>query len=217
MLTKFKLTEITEIYFSALASSDSHVYDLEVEDDHSYNIEGTIVHNSGNACSTRIKTGIGYPQLSAVLECADAAHGLCAHIISDGGITCAGDVAKAFAAGADFVMIGSMFAGHDEGLGEHVEILEDKLGNNYVEFYGMSSQKAQENHGSSLKEYRASEGRVLKVPYKGPIANTLQDVLGGIRSCCTYMGATRLKDMPKCATFIRVNQQISTLYGVGQL
>ena len=195
----------------------------------------------GNACSTRIKTGVGYPQLSAIIECADTAHGMGGWIIGDGGISCPGDAAKAFAAGADFVMIGSMFAGYTEGGGQILQELEktnivsnisfsgtmnsidtpkytEKINyKEYVEFYGMSSKKAQEAHGDSLKDYRASEGRVLRVPFKGPIDPTIQDLLGGLRSACTYSGAVSLKDLPKCATFVRVNRQIATLHGVGQL
>jgi GMP reductase len=195
----------------------------------------------GNACSTRIKTGVGYPQLSAIIECADAAHGIGGWIVGDGGITSPGDAAKAFAAGADFVMIGTMFAGHTEGGGKvtHELVKSNVIGNTtvtgsltgldtpkyheridmqqFVEFYGMSSKKAQEAHGSSLKNYRASEGRVLRVPYKGPVEPTIQDLLGGLRSACTYSGALSLKDLPKCATFVKVNRQISTLHGVGQL
>ena len=174
----------------------------------------------GNACSTRIKTGVGYPQLSAIIECADAAHGMGGWIIGDGGISTPGDAAKAFAAGADFIMAGTMLAGHAEGGGTVVFDPEaEKAGEccEHVEFYGMSSKKAQEAHGNSLKDYRASEGRVLKVPYKGRVAATIQDLLGGLRSACTYSGATSLKDLPKCATFVRVNRQISMLHGLGEL
>lgn len=168
---------------------------------------------SGNACSTRIKTGVGYPQLSAVMECADAAHGMGGHIISDGGITCPGDVAKAFGAGADFVMLGSFLAGTTEGGGT---LLRRTTGD-FVEFYGMSSKTAQEKHGNGLSEYRASEGRVIQVPFKGPIEPIIQDLLGGLRSACTYTGSRSLKELPKRTTFCKVNQQISTLYGVGEL
>jgi GMP reductase len=152
---------------------------------------------SGGVCTTRIKTGVGYPQLSAVIECADAAHGLGGHIIADGGCTCPGDVAKAFGAGADFVMLGSMFAGHVE---------------TGTQFYGMSSKSAQDKHGTGLKDYRASEGRTVAVDMKGPIANTVQEILGGLRSTCTYVGAATLKDLPKCTTFIRVNNQYNRIY-----
>lgn len=164
---------------------------------------------SGNACSTRIKTGVGYPQLSLIVECADAVHGLGGVFISDGGITCPGDVCKAFGANADFVMAGSVFAGHDQGGGE---VKDGK-----VEFYGMSSKLAQEKHGDGLKEYRASEGRILSVPYKGDINITIKDYLGSIRSFCTYIGASSLKEASKRTTFIKVHNQISTVYGIGKL
>ena len=166
----------------------------------------------GSVCTTRIQTGVGYPQLSAVIECADAAHGLGGHIIADGGCTCPGDVAKAFAAGADFVMLGGMLAGHDEGGGEvitkeyhtqEVGVTETKQ---FVQFYGMSSESANNKHFGGLKNYRSSEGRTVLVPYRGSVADTVQEVLGGIRSTCTYVGAKYIKQLPKCATFIRCTQ-----------
>jgi len=178
----------------------------------------------GSVCTTRIKTGVGYPQLSAIIECADAAHGLGGHIIADGGCTSPGDVAKAFAAGADFVMIGGMFAGHDEGGGEVInrafktgeihyengdEIVEAKQ---FVLFYGMSSKAANEKHFGGLKEYRTSEGREVLVSYRGPVNNTVQDILGGLRSTCTYVGASKLKYLSKCATFIRVNNTHNRIF-----
>ena len=172
----------------------------------------------GSVCTTRIQTGVGYPQLSAVIECADAAHGLGGHIIADGGCTCPGDVAKAFAGGADFVMLGGMLAGHDEGGGEVItkiyetdevtktddgfydSVYEEKQ---FIQFYGMSSKSANEKHFGGLKDYRSSEGRTVLVPYRGAIMNTVQDILGGIRSTCTYAGAVRLKHLNKCTTFVR--------------
>jgi len=166
----------------------------------------------GSVCTTRIQTGVGYPQLSAVIECADAAHGLGGHIIADGGCTTPGDVAKAFAAGADFVMLGGMLAGHDEGGGEvitkeyhtqEVGVTETKQ---FVQFYGMSSESANNKHFGGLKNYRSSEGRTVLVPYRGSVADTVQEVLGGIRSTCTYVGAKYIKQLPKCATFIRCTQ-----------
>jgi GMP reductase len=187
----------------------------------------------GSVCTTRIKTGVGYPQLSAVIECADAAHGLGGHIIADGGCTCPGDVAKAFAAGADFVMLGGMLAGHDEGGGEVItkQYITDELKPNielkglysltdervieerkFVQFYGMSSDAANKKHFGGLKDYRSSEGREVLVPYRGEVANTVQNILGGIRSTCTYAGAKRLKHLPKCATFVRVNNQYNRTY-----
>ena len=158
----------------------------------------------GSVCTTRIQTGVGYPQLSAIIECADAAHGLGAHIIADGGCVCPGDVAKAFGAGADFVMLGGMLAGHDEGGGE---VKDGK-----VTFYGMSSDTAMNKHHGGIAEYRSSEGRTVSVPYKGGIKSTILDLLGGIRSTCTYVGAPSLKQLSKCTTFIRVNRQINDVF-----
>ena len=180
----------------------------------------------GSVCTTRIQTGVGYPQLSAIIECADAAHGLGAHIIADGGCTCPGDVAKAFGAGADFVMLGGMLAGHDEGGGEIIQkILEtNELGGmdqgdhyprkklkveKYVQFYGMSSETAMEKHNGGIAEYRSSEGRTVSVPYKGGVKSTVLDILGGIRSTCTYVGAPSLKQLSKCTTFVKVNRQVN--------
>ena len=179
----------------------------------------------GSVCTTRIQTGVGYPQLSAVIECADAAHGLGGHIIADGGCTCPGDVAKAFAAGADFVMLGGMLAGHDEGGGEVIEkyyetnelvegswdkrVIERKQ---FVQFYGMSSESANKKHFGGLKDYRSSEGRTVLVPYRGSVENTVQDVLGGVRSTCTYAGANTLKQLSKCTTFIRCTQTHNPVY-----
>ena len=162
----------------------------------------------GSACTTRMKTGVGMPQLSAVLECADAAHGVGGHIISDGGITCPGDMAKAFGAGADFVMMGRQFAGHDQNPGNVIE----ENGKQFKCFYGMSSDKAQEIHYGKMNNYRSSEGRVLKIPYKGDLKNTVQDFLGGLRSTCTYINASNIKQMPKCTTFVRVSQQLNNVF-----
>ena len=163
----------------------------------------------GSVCTTRIQTGVGYPQLSAIIECSDAAHGLNAHIIADGGCTCPGDVSKAFGAGADFVMLGGMFAGHDEGGGE---VISEDGKNPRVMFYGMSSDTAMEKHHGGVAEYRSSEGRTVNIPYRGPVKNTVLDLLGGIRSTCTYVGAPTLKQLPKCTTFIRVNRQINDVF-----
>ena len=157
----------------------------------------------GSVCTTRVKTGVGYPQLSAVIECADAAHGLGGRIISDGGCTCAGDVAKAFGGGADFVMLGGMLAGHDESGGEIVE----RDGKQYRLYYGMSSATAMERHAGGVSDYRASEGKTVEVPYRGPLDPTIKDVLGGLRSTCTYVGASALKELTKRTTFIRVMEQ----------
>ena len=181
----------------------------------------------GSVCTTRIQTGVGYPQLSAVIECADAAHGLGGHIIADGGCTCPGDVAKAFAAGADFVMLGGMLAGHDEGGGEVItktyetnEVTKTDDGffesvyeeRKFVQFYGMSSKSANEKHFGGLKDYRSSEGRTVLVPYRGSVGITVQEILGGIRSTCTYAGAVRLKHLSKCTTFVRCTQTHNSVY-----
>ena len=172
----------------------------------------------GSVCTTRIQTGVGYPQLSAVIECADAAHGLGGHIIADGGCTCPGDVAKAFAGGADYVMLGGMLAGHDEGGGDiitktfntnEVGVTEQKC---FVQFYGMSSESANDKHFGGLKNYRSSEGRTVLVPYRGPVARTVQEILGGVRSTCTYAGAMKLKQLAKCTTFIRCTQTHNGVY-----
>ena len=182
----------------------------------------------GSVCTTRIQTGVGYPQLSAVMECADAAHGLGGHIIADGGCTCPGDVAKAFAGGADFVMLGGMLAGHDQGGGEVITkyyttgeqwfkpndetyhpVIENKK---FVQFYGMSSDAANTKHFGGLKDYRSSEGREVLVPYRGDVAATVQDLLGGLRSTCTYAGALRLKHLMRCTTFVRCTQQFNGVY-----
>ena len=163
----------------------------------------------GSVCTTRVKTGVGYPQLSAIIECADAAHGLGGHIIGDGGCKVPGDVAKAFGGGADFVMLGGMFAGHDESGGEMVE----ENGKKFRLFYGMSSKTAMEKHSGGVAEYRASEGKTVKVKYKGPVAETVKDILGGVRSTCTYVGASQLKELSKRTTFIRVQEQHNEVFG----
>ncbi|MFO7766736.1 MAG: GMP reductase [Pelovirga sp.] len=162
----------------------------------------------GSVCTTRVKTGVGYPQLSAVIECADAAHGLGGRIISDGGCISAGDVAKAFGGGADFVMIGGMFAGHDESGGELVQ----RNGRQYKLFYGMSSSTAMEKYVGNIAEYRASEGKTVEVPYRGPVEDTIRDILGGVRSTCTYVGASALRELTKRTTFIRVQEQENQTY-----
>uniref|UniRef100_A0A6C0BUH6 GMP reductase n=1 Tax=viral metagenome TaxID=1070528 RepID=A0A6C0BUH6_9ZZZZ len=164
---------------------------------------------SGSVCTTRLQTGVGMPQLSCILECADAAHGCGGHIISDGGITCPGDASKAFGAGADFVMLGSMLSGHEQSGGELIE--ED--GKLYKVFYGMSSDTAMNKHYGGVSKYRSSEGKTVKVEYKGPVENTILDLLGGIRSTCTYVNAKNLKDLSKCTTFMRVNNQVNKIYG----
>lgn len=164
----------------------------------------------GSVCTTRKMTGVGYPQLSATIECADAAHGLGGLICADGGCTMPGDIAKAFGAGADFVMLGGMLAGHDES---EQKIVKDK-GEKFLEFYGMSSDTAMKKHKGGVAEYRASEGKTVRIPYRGSVNQSLQDILGGVRSTCTYVGARRLKDLPKCTTFVRVSQQINNVFGI---
>jgi len=177
----------------------------------------------GSVCTTRIQTGVGYPQLSAIIECADAAHGLGAHIISDGGCTNPGDVAKAFGAGADFVMMGGMFAGHDEGGGKIIEEIVDtnKVDKNknkiyestfFVEFYGMSSETAMNKHHGGVANYRSSEGRTVRIPYKGKVKGTINDILGGIRSTCTYVGAANLKQLSRSTTFVKVSKQFNDVF-----
>lgn len=190
----------------------------------------------GSVCTTRKLTGVGRPQLSAILECADAAHGVGGLICADGGCTCAGDVAKAFGAGADFVMIGGMFAGTDESAGELItkcyksnELLPSGYDEydepifdeprykfeikQFKQFYGMSSQLAQEKHWGGMAKYRASEGKVVEVPYKGSVENVIQEIQGGLRSTMSYIGAKRLKDIPKCTTFYRVSRQLNEVFG----
>ena len=163
----------------------------------------------GSVCTTRIQTGVGYPQLSAVMECADAAHGLGAHIIADGGCTCPGDVAKGFGAGADFVMLGGMLAGHKEGGGDIIE----ENGSKFIEFYGSSSEEANEKHYGGLANYRSSEGKKVKIQMKNSLDSTIRDILGGVRSSCTYVGASSLKQLSKCTTFVRVNNQYNDTFG----
>ena len=159
----------------------------------------------GSVCTTRVKTGIGYPQLSAVMECADAAHGLNAHIIADGGCTSSGDIVKAFAGGADFVMIGGMLAGHDECDGE---VVDGKM-----KFYGMASESAMSRHNVPTRDYRGVEGKTVEVKYKGAVHSTVIDILSGIRSACTYVGAETLKSLSRCTTFVRVNNTHNTVFG----
>jgi GMP reductase len=158
----------------------------------------------GSVCTTRVKTGVGYPQLSAIIECADAAHGLGGQIISDGGCKVPGDIAKAFGGGADFVMLGGMLAGHAESGGE---LVEDEHGKQFKLFYGMSSETAMNKYAGGVAEYRASEGKTIKMPYRGPVTETILDILGGLRSTCTYVGASYLKELTKRTTFIRVQEQ----------
>jgi len=163
----------------------------------------------GSVCTTRKMTGVGYPQLSAIIECADAAHGLGGLICADGGCTSAGDLAKAFGGGADFVMLGGMLAGHDECMGEVV----DGDGGRKVRFYGMSSRTAMEKYSGGVSDYRASEGKEVLLDYRGPIEVTVREILGGVRSACTYVGARRLKELSKRTTFVRVARQLNEVFG----
>ncbi len=158
----------------------------------------------GSVCITRKMTGVGYPQLSCIIECADAAHGLGGHVMGDGGCTVPGDIAKAFGAGADFVMLGGMLAGHDECEGE--------VENDTMTFYGMSSEEAQVKYYGEKQKYRASEGKAVQVPYRGSVEKTIEEILGGLRSSCTYAGAKTLKALPKCTTFVKVNRQLNEVF-----
>ena len=163
----------------------------------------------GSVCTTRKVAGVGYPQLSAIAECADAAHGLGGHVMADGGCNSPGDIAKAFAAGADFVMLGGMFAGHDESGGDLVKSDDGRM---FKSFHGMSSSTAMERHYGEIAKHRAPEGKAVSVPYRGPLSKTVQSILGGVRSSCSYVGARRIKDLPKCTTFIRVTQTTNEVY-----
>ncbi|MCC7079409.1 MAG: GMP reductase [Burkholderiales bacterium] len=163
----------------------------------------------GSVCTTRITTGVGYPQLSAVIECADAAHGLNGLICADGGCNVPGDIAKAFGGGADFVMLGGMLAGHDESAGDVIE----RDGKRYQRFYGMSSQTAMTKHAGGVAEYRAAEGKEVLIECRGSVAATVQHILGGVRSACTYVGARRLKELTKRTTFVRVRAQANDIFG----
>lgn len=190
---------------------------------------------SGSVCTTRLKTGIGYPQLSAVMECADAAHGLGGHICSDGGCKVVGDICKAFGGNADFVMLGSMFAGCDECEGEwEYEYRGAIIDNNHkvlqewwqpnnpghttetrkktFKYYGMSSKNAMDKHHSGVAKYRTAEGKSVTIPYKGLASEIIQDIYGGIRSACTYVGANKIKDFGKKTTFIQVNNTHNRVY-----
>lgn len=223
MSLKMKKYELIEIESIKKIDFCGEVFDLEVEDDRSYNIEDIAVHNS--VCTTRIKTGVGYPQLSSIIECADVAHGLRGHVCADGGCTTPGDIAKSFGAGADFVMLGGMLSGTDECEGEWEEIGETcqkpgqapyVTGNmikKSLKFYGMSSKEAMEQFGDGQADYKAAEGKCVRVPYKGPVKEIFQEIMGGLRSACTYVGTENLKDFSKCCTFVKVNRTHNTIYG----
>lgn len=162
----------------------------------------------GSVCTTRIKTAIGYPQLSAVIECSDAAHGLGGQIISDGGCVVSGDIAKAFGGGADFVMLGGMLAGHSEC--EGLVFKENKK--KYMIFYGMSSKFAMDRHVGGVARYKTTEGKTVKLLFRGSVDETIKDVLGGLRSTCTYVGASSLQELTKRTTFIKVSEQENVIF-----
>lgn len=182
----------------------------------------------GSVCTTRKMTGIGFPQLSAAIECSDAAHGLGGHICADGGCQYPGDVSKAFGAGSDFVMLGNLLSGHKECGGEIISkwiktndlVVYDGVGletldkeEKYMKFYGMSSKTAMEKYNGGVAEYRASEGKEVLVPYKGSVDETIKQILGGVRSACTYTGSRSLKELSKRTTFIRVNETHNRIFG----
>ncbi len=171
----------------------------------------------GSACTTRLKTGVGMPQLSCIMDCGDAAHGVGKYIIGDGGITSPGDLSKAFCGGADFVMMGGVFAGHDENPGDLIEKVIQGYGvpnkiQKFKMFYGMSSTHAMIKFYGKKNDYRSSEGKVVEIPYKGALKDTVEDYLGGVRSTCTYIGSVCLKHMPKCTTFVLVGQQLNNIF-----
>mgnify|MGYP001315758907 CR=1 FL=1 len=181
----------------------------------------------GSVCTTRTMAGVGVPQFSAILECGDAANGVDGHIMADGGCTKPGDISKAFGGGAHMVMIGGMLAGHKEGggsittkwikTGEHERLPDGSFlpkfeERQFVEFYGMSSDRAREVHGKRKDGYRGNEGKVVHLPFRGSVDTTVEDILGGVRSTCTYIGARRLKDMPKCASFVTTHNVINRTF-----
>lgn len=241
------MLEFIEIKKGKIVKNNEKVFDIEVEKDNSFVLEnGIVAHN----CLTRKQTGVGRPQFSTIVECADAAHQVGGMVCSDGGITCPGDIGKAFGGGADFVMIGSLYAGTDEADGEIIfekEITNTYFPDRYIDknthktnidqnecgdskpdfseknnrkeilrkykmFYGMSSTLAQEKFGDGKPNYRASEGRVTLVPYSGSVKSVNEEFLGGLRSTMTYIGASKLKDIPKCCVFYRVNNQLNRSY-----
>lgn len=181
------------------------VWDIEVDcPTHSFIANNSVVHNSGSVCETRLKTGVGYPQLSAVLECAEAAHKNGGYLISDGGIVHPADICKALAAGADFVMLGSMLAGHSESPGKKFYDKKDKIW--YKIFYGMASENAVEKYNGGLQNYRTSEGTVVKIKLKGSLESTIVDINGSLRSACSYTDSLDLKDFYNNSEFILVSQ-----------
>ena len=166
----------------------------------------------GSACLTRVLSGVGYPQLSAISDAAFEAHGIEGLICADGGCTRVGDICKAFSAGADFVMLGGLLSGTDECSGEWVLDFDTKE-KKYLKFYGMSSKEANDKYNGGLKDYKAAEGKCIEIPYKGKVEEVVREIKGGLASCCSYVGATKIKDLPKCASFVRVTQQENTIFG----
>lgn len=158
----------------------------------------------GSVCTTRSQAGVGYPQLSAVLECSEVAREAGGQIIADGGCTCPGDVAKAFAAGAELVMLGGMFAGCEEGGYRNT--------GSRISFYGMASKRAQDLHNGGISDYRSSEGKEVHVQFKGPVKGVVNDLLGGLRSCCAYVGADNINQLHRRGKFVRVNRQLNEVF-----
>ena len=165
----------------------------------------------GSVCTTRKIAGVGYPQLSSIIECADAAHGLGGHICADGGCQMPGDVAKAFGAGSDFVMLGGLFAGCDECEGDWSH--DEECEKTSLSFYGMSSKSAMSKYNGGVADYRAAEGKEVTIPWKGHADSVAKEILGGLRSACSYVGAQKLKDLSKCTTFVKVNRTHNHIFG----
>ena len=151
---------------------------------------------SGGLCTTKYKTGIGYPQFSVALECGQAAQELNALCCSDGGVQHTADICKALGAGSHFVMAGSLFTGYDEC---NAEVVDGKQ-----KVYGMSSKEANDKYNGGLREYRAAEGMVKYVEQKGSVLKLVGDICGGLASCCTYTNTKNLENLHKNCTFIRV-------------
>ena len=161
---------------------------------------------SGSVCTTRIKTGIGCPQLSAILNCHETAHNCGIKIMSDGGIQNPGDICKAYAAGADFVMVGGLLAGH----ADTTENVVESNGQKFAEFYGMSSKEANNKYSGGMKHYKAAEGKKVLIPLKDEsITDTIEDILGGVRSCCSYLGAFNPSQIYERSNLIKVEQQVN--------
>lgn len=182
---------------------------------------------NGSVCLTRLKTGVGRPQMSTLIEVADACHQRGCYVLCDGGVNSAGDVCKAFGAGADFIISGSLFAGCDEATGDIIEkqYLLDELDEDgasvivtkkFKQYYGMSSHLAQAKHFGGVRQYSASEGREKLIPYVGPLDGVLSDIDGGLKSCCAYIGCTKMKNFSRHTTFYKVRHQLNTKFAVCQ-